>query len=204
MFKIILFTPENDHPQEKEILHALTAQYGISIHLRKPFYSAEAYTRYLDSCNTILPDFVLHQYHNLASRFPVKGIHLKETDRSTPESFQTRSRIISTSIHAIEDFSALTYPFEYVFFSPLFESISKLHYGKQSSDLELQQTLSGLKDKNSIPVIGLGGIHEGNIAQVKNSGFDGAALLGAIWMSQDPVKAFAAIYDTLDGSRNSK
>ena len=45
-----------------------------------------------------------------------------------------------------------------------------------------------------MPIIGLGGINEENIAMVKKSGFDGVALLGAIWESENPIAAFGKIH----------
>jgi thiamine-phosphate pyrophosphorylase len=47
-------------------------------------------------------------------------------------------------------------------------------------------------------VIALGGINEDNIQLVKQAGFSGAAVLGAIWQADDPVTAFLNINAIVD------
>lgn len=190
MFTIIVITPEITHTHEAEILSALIASYDCTIHIRKPGFSFEAYKMYLQEYNHLLPHFVLHEHHSLAKEFPVKGIHLKERDRMNPKTPYPGIKIISTSIHSIEDVNNLKHPFEYIFFSPLFKSISKENYGTNTTEEQLTSTLLELKKRTNIPIIGLGGINEENIALVKKCGFDGAAVLGAVWESEDPVAAF--------------
>ena len=50
----------------------------------------------------------------------------------------------------------------------------------------------------SAQFIALGGISDKNILKVKDAGFHGAALLGAIWLSKDPLKSFLNIKKRLD------
>lgn len=193
MFNIIVITPEIDHLLESEIFSALVSDYSCTIHIRKPHFDIDEYKKYLLNNNKLISHFVLHEHHSLAKQFPVKGIHLKEKDRNQVTDYPTDIKIISTSLHIVEDANELKYPFEYIFYSPLFESISKQQYGSNKTYEALTETVLELKKRTSIPIIGLGGINEKNIAMVKKSGFDGAALLGAIWQSKDPIKAFEEI-----------
>jgi thiamine-phosphate pyrophosphorylase len=193
MFNIILFTPEQNHPHENNILHALVRAYNITIHVRKPDFTEEAYRLYLSDYASIHQHMVLHEHHHLAKEFSVKGIHLKERDRNPVKEIDQDVKVISTSIHHIKDAATLSGPLEYLFFSPLFKSISKENYGTNNTSETLAQIASDLKIKTAIPVIGLGGINEDNIALVKNCGFDGAALLGGIWKQSDPIAAFDKI-----------
>ncbi len=193
MFKLIVFTPEGNHPHEVTILHALVRAYNITIHVRKPDFTKDAYRSYLAGYASILSHMVLHEHHGLAKEFAVKGIHLKERDRNTVKEIDPDVKVISTSLHNIADAANLSIPFEYIFFSPLFKSISKENYGTNNTSATLSQAASDLKSKTSIPIIGLGGINEENIALVKSSEFDGAALLGAVWEQSDPIAAFDKI-----------
>lgn len=190
MFTIKVITPETNHPNEGKILSALISSYNCTIHIRKPAFSLEEYKRYLQEYNQLVAHFVLHEHHSLSKEFPVKGIHLKERDRIDPAYPYANVKIISTSIHSFADAQKLTHPFEYAFYSPLFKSISKENYGSDNTEEQLRSTLLELKKRTSIPIIGLGGINEENIALVKKSGFDGAALLGAVWESEESIKAF--------------
>jgi len=196
MFKIILITPEQDHPEESRIIEDIVRNYPIGIHIRKPFHSIEEYRNYLKlyTSEQIINRFVLHEHHELASEFPVKGIHLKEKDRMLETTRDQSDKIISTSIHVIPDEFGLEDMYSYVFFSPLFESISKQQYGRNMTEEELKYKVFEFKKNSSVALIGLGGINEENIIQIKQSGFDGAALVGAIWNNNDPFKAFEQIY----------
>jgi thiamine-phosphate pyrophosphorylase len=201
MFKIVLITPEKNHPRESQILDILVQEYGCIIHVRKPNLDQESYKKYLQNHNHLLSHFVLHDHHSLSKEFQVKGIHLKELDRKNPVSTFKELNIVSTSIHSIEDAKGLMHPFEYIFYSPLFESISKVNYGTRKTYEALCETVFELKKNTSIPFFGLGGINEENIEWVKRSGFNGAALLGTIWGAKNPVLNFESI---LSNIRNSK
>ena len=194
MFSLTLITPEQSHAHEHAVLTELMQGLGLTVHVRKPLWSAEQYTHYLQAFpEHVLKHLVLHEQHELVETFPVKGIHLKEKDRVHPLSAALTSRLVSTSVHSAEEASALTQSFDYLFFSPVFTSISKEGYGRIHSMEELSFLRAELKKRTTIPVMALGGIHEGNVREVKKSGFDGAALLGAVWQSTDPVQAFEKI-----------
>lgn len=193
MFNIIVITPESNHPHEDKILHALVRAYGITIHVRKPDFTEEQYKAYLSGYASILSHMVIHEHHALAKEFPIKGIHLKEVDRKSAKEIPNDVKVISTSLHHIQDLTNLTHEFEYVFFSPLFKSISKENYGTNTSQESLTHTIVEFKKRTSLPIIGLGGINEENIVAVKSSGFDGAAVLGMVWESSDPIAAFGEV-----------
>jgi len=190
MFKIVVITPETDHPTESQMLNILVKEYGCIIHVRKPNFDTERYKKYLQNNNHLLSHFVLHEHHYLSKEFQVKGIHLKKRDRKSPDSTFKGLNIVSTSIHSIEESKTLMHPFEYIFYSPLFESISKQNYGTPKTYEVLSETVFELQKNTLIPIMGLGGINEENIELVKKSGFNGAALLGAVWLSKEPIKTF--------------
>jgi len=197
MFKIIIITPETNHPQEEQILHALVRAHGITIHVRKPDFTELEYKSYLSRYASIFSHMVLHEHHSLAKEFSVKGIHLKEVDRNSAKEIDKNVNVISTSFHTIEDIKNNLREFEYIFYSPLFKSISKENYGTNTTEEQLAETLSALKKQTNIPIIGLGGINEENIALVKKCGFDGAAVLGSVWQQSNPVESFHRIFTSV-------
>ena len=197
MFNIIVITPEENHPHEEQILHALVRACGVTIHLRKPGFTEEEYRLYLTQYPSILSHIILHEHHSLAKEFSVKGIHLKESDRKSAKEIPHNVKVISTSLHIINEAENLVNEYEYIFYSPLFKSISKPGYGSDQTLESLKETVSELKKKTITPIIGLGGINGDNIGLVKKSGFDGAALLGAIWESEEPLVAYDKIYSCL-------
>lgn len=68
---------------------------------------------------------------------------------------------------------------DYVFLSPIFDSISKEDYGAHFSAAQLRDySRRRIIDRK---VMALGGIDLDNLKQIKDLGFGGAVLLGDIW-----------------------
>ena len=126
--------------------------------------------------------------------------HWKEGERKEllPEKLLP-NKVYSTSVHHLPDILDLPACFKYVFYSPVFPSISKPSYNPKISLITLQQDINGLKEKKAgLPnIIALGGIQTENVKKVKDIGFNGAALMGALWQSTDPVQAFTNIKKAL-------
>jgi thiamine-phosphate pyrophosphorylase len=190
---IILISPPTLIPQETQIVEQLFEKGLDTFHLRKPEWTQQALEDYLDKiCPTYHSRIVLHQHHSLIEKYVLKGIHFKEADRkaakntpsSEPYKSLSKKLTFSTSIHQEEDLYTLEDIFDYVFISPLFESISKEGYTpRRVWDMNLIKPYL----QHNAKLIGLGGIDASNLAQVRDWGFDGIALLGAIW--QEPDKA---------------
>ncbi|MBC7389276.1 MAG: thiamine phosphate synthase [Opitutaceae bacterium] len=155
-------------------------------HLRKPDVSKEHYESILKS---ISPEnkrkIVLHQYHELAGKYNVKGLHLREVYRKSlnerqiqdlKKELKKKNLSFSSSFHSLEELEKTDGLFDYILLSPVFESISKPGY---ASENVFNPTYKKLKT----PVIALGGIQSNNIGKVKELGFDGIAVLGAVWQN---------------------
>jgi len=156
-------------------------------HLRKPESDMPTVKRLLKG---IVPRFyeriALHQFHEIATDYGIKRLHYTERVREASSTIQWQSKLddgftLSTSIHDISRLPALT-PFDYVFYGPVFNSISKPgHQSKLAADFKLDKT--NIKPR----VIALGGVELSNLVKVKAMGFDGVAVLGTLW--NDPDKA---------------
>ena len=137
---------------------------------------------------------ILHSHFELAEKFELRGIHLNEKNR--PVAGQLGNyKIVSASFHSLEDLKLNVLPYEYVFVSPIFDSISKEEY-KANFNLDLlKENLREMKQQNpSLPkVIALGGVNAQNAKLVIEIGFSGCALLGAVWQSKNPVEMFSEI-----------
>ena len=164
---------------------------GLDVyHLRK----YEAKKDELKSFLSVIPEkfhnkIVLHSHFELLEEFDLKGIHLNENNRKRGSEIRNLKKIISTSFHDLDELIACKEKYEYVFFSPVHESISKLGYQPKYSQKEIANAVT----KTQQNVIALGGISEKNISEISKMGFMGAALSGAVWNGVDPVKAFLKI-----------
>ena len=95
------------------------------------------------------------------------------------------------SAHSFEDLERINN--EICFLSPIFDSISKQGYKAKYSKDELREGIAIWKKKSSQKLFALGGVEASNIAELAELGFDGAAVLGAVWYSSDPVGAWEEI-----------
>lgn len=192
-FSVVVITPELTQPGEVEVLKELINDYSPRIHLRKPEFTENEYRKYLHAFDQEeLKRIVIHEHHKLAYEFPtLAGIHWKESQRQTSGKADKRSGIVSSSFHSLEEINKEGAPFEYVFLSPVFDSVSKSGHTSRFQLNSLTTALEELHQQHpSLKVMALGGITEKNIKSVKYAGFDGAALLGALWQAENPVEYY--------------
>lgn len=147
------------------------------LHLRKPGASVETYRELLKSIPAEWHSrIVLHEHFYLTTEFALHGIHLNRRCAQVPEGF---GGSISCACHSLTEVCAKKPLCQYVFLSPIFNSISKVGYEAAFSDADLQQAAAdGIIDNK---VIALGGVTAANISQLQRMHFGGAAFLGDIW-----------------------
>lgn len=176
---------------EIDTIHSLFENGLELLHIRKPDYSEEEMNAFLSKIKSkFRQQLVLHSHHPLASVFGIHRIHFTEKARNEAaeslKKWKEKQCILSTSIHQILDFEELSGVFDYAFFGPVFESISKPDY---LSNLDFRQELIQRKN-NKTALIALGGITSEKIKAVLDYGFDDVALLGNIWNSNNPIENF--------------
>ncbi len=173
---------------EADLINAFLENGVEGLHIRKPNTTLLEMRNFISKINPCYySQIVLHQHHNLANEFGITRLHFSENNRQNKDiSLWKEAFRLSTSTHSIEEFNQLPSYWEYAFFSPIFESISKLGYGVNESKLSdiLQRTNTQVK------MIALGGITLENQHLPKQNGADDVAYLGAIWRSKNPLKTF--------------
>ena len=165
------------------------------LHIRKPDAPLEAYKRLLLQIpKHWYSRIVLHEHFALAEKFGLHGIHLNRRCSQVPDSFRGS---ISCSCHTLEEVKKQKDSKDYVFLSPIFDSISKVGYHAAFSPTLLKQT--AIENVIDEKVIALGGITANNIPLVKEWHFGGVALLGDIWkrMSDPQVDEYLKHIRTL-------
>ena len=97
------------------------------------------------------------------------------------------------SCHSIEEVRTRKDECDYLFLSPIYDSISKEGYGSAFQREVLEKAASeGIIDKK---VYALGGVSLEHIDELRALGFGGAAVLGALWQSDDPTAYLKALLD---------
>lgn len=175
--RIVVITLESLFEGEAQALNRLFAAGMPLLHLRKP--GAEQQELH-DLLTEIQPAYygriVLHDCFDLLEVFPLKGVHL---NRRNPVFDSGREVAVSRSCHSLEEIGQGVDNYEYVFLSPLFDSLSKSGYRQafRPEELEEAHRLGHINDR----VVALGGITPERFPQVRAYGFGGVAMLGALW-----------------------
>lgn len=192
MFRLVLITAPAALPDEPRLLAALLGAGSETLHLRKPGWLAAQVEHLIQ---TIPEQFharlVLHGHPELVSHYHLGGLHLTELQRAAtvrrPPLLPDQT--LSTSFHSLAEISRHRRRYDYVFLSPIFDSLSKPGYGSAFERSTLQAFFQQRTARSGYhaPVLALGGIATANLTLVQHIGFAGAAVLGALWQSPDPI-----------------
>lgn len=148
-----------------------------AVHIRKPDSTRE-------QCAALLGEIpleyhcrlVVHDHFSLCGEFGLKGVHLNRRNPVAPAGF---GGSVSCSCHSIGEAVRRKPSMDYVFLSPVFDSISKQGYTSAYTAEELAcAACRGFIDDK---VVALGGVTAPRIGMLRGWHFGGAALLGDIW-----------------------
>lgn len=176
-----------EHLLVQELLHG-----GLeTFHLRKPSYSKEDLRKWLEQLTASeRQKVVIHSHWSLSEEFNLKGLHfgariLKQMSGEEWDLWMTvakeRQLTISSSVHHQDEIDRLPENVDYVWLSPVFESISKQEYTSIYSAAQFNDWVKELQEKKHTRVYALGGIEARHIEELFQRGFDGAAVLGFVW-----------------------
>jgi len=192
---IIIITSENKIINEAQKINQLFEAGLQCLHFRKPTWTVDEFKQLLNEIDlTYHNKIVIHHYHELINEFNLKGIHFTEQKRidciDNPSQYFKElnmfGKTISSSFHEPEVLANCEFEFDYYFLSPVFSSISKQGYAGRSFDVNhINKT-----------IIALGGINETNIKKAYQLGFNGIAVLGSIWKSENSFRNFYNLKET--------
>ena len=157
---------------ERLFLHGLDL-----LHVRKPGATEGECRKYIEAIPCKWRDqMVLHDHLGLAMEYGLRGVHLNRRNPYAPKGWQGS---VSCSCHSIGEVLARKAEADYLFLSPIFDSISKVGYGAAFSYDDLSEAArNGIIDDK---VMALGGMTLGCISMIKQWHFGGAAFLGDVW-----------------------
>lgn len=183
--QIIVITLPTFIEKESNIIEKLFSLGVDRIHIRKPNAS-------ISKCRELIKEIPsyyhsklsLHDNFELTDDFNIGGLHLNQRNPFIPKSFKG---IVSRSCHSLKEIIKYKALVNYLFLSPIFDSISKKGYMSAFTheNLVLACKQKIIDDK----VYALGGISLKNIKQLPYYGFGGAVLLGDVWEKVD-TKSF--------------
>ena len=176
--RIIVITSPDFIAGEVTLINQLLNAGIYRIHIRKPQASADEVRILIEDIESKWHTRLsLHDHHHLAIEYGC-GIHLNARNPIPPEDAK-KDTLFSASCHSIEEVGKRKTQCDYVFMSPIFDSISKHGYSAAYSQDELNKaSAKGIIDKK---VIALGGVTPNHIPYLERMGFGGAAFLGHVW-----------------------
>lgn len=173
--EIIAITEPEFLPREAEAIVSLLDAGAWRVHVRKPGADAASVSALLEAVpKRYLSRISLHDCHELAVRYGLGGVHLNSRNPLTPDGF---GGLVSRSCHSFEEISEYSSSCDYLFLSPVFDSISKEGYTSRFS-LDEIRSRSGAGYSR---VFALGGVCPDNVGLLEEAGFGGAAVLGYLW-----------------------
>ena len=175
--KIIAITSPKIIAEDAYLIRSLLKMDVFSVHLRKPEATIHECRQLLAQLtNNERAKIIIHDYPELYDEFALKGIHINKNITSLPNNycgFKTRS------CHSLEEIEIYKNEYDYLFLSPIFDSISKV--GHQSNFTHAELLKASIKGTIDNKIIALGGITLDKIPYFKELNFGGIAMIGGIY-----------------------
>ena len=140
-------------------------------------------------CKEYKVPFIINDNVDIAVAMNADGVHVGQSDM---EAGDVRAKlgpdkIIGGSTQTVEQaILAEKHGADYLRVGPVFPTTSKYDAAEVSYD-----TLKGICEAVSIPVVAIGGITQENVVKLTGSGIDGVAVISAIYAQKDIKKAAA-------------
>ena len=172
-----------------------------AVQLREKDLSAAALYRLAVEMRRLTSDFgarlIINDRPDIALAAEADGVHIGIS--SLPVAAVRRvlgqGRIFGYSAHAIDEaLCAQDDGADFVTFGPVYHTPSKAAYGAPCGVNKLAEAAGALK----IPVIGLGGISQANVAEALSANVSGIAVISAIMAAADPCAATAFLLKKIE------
>jgi thiamine-phosphate pyrophosphorylase len=188
-FRLLVITPEGPYTQEAQWVNRLFSNGLFSLHLRKKGWSEQQFLAYLGQVEERYhSQIMVHYAAGLPELVGVKGVHFQQ--HTLPH--VKPGHCVSCPVHSWEGYLAVEDRVDYAMLSPFFNSISKAGY---AANPQLQQVPANARLNKAVA---LGGIDGSTIDRVRKLGLGGAAVLGAVWQTDDPLGAFLRIQERIN------
>ncbi len=177
-FQIVIITSPRFFPGEAEMLSLLLGGLDCRVHLRKPGCTERQMRGLIEALpEEFRPELTLQDHLSLAPEYGVGGVHPTSRFPVAPEGW---TGLVSRSTHSLGEVATCR-DADYVFLSPVFDSISKSGYSSAFTDAQLRSApeIDG-------HVYALGGVRPEHFPLLAEYGFGGAALLGHVWRDCSP------------------
>lgn len=166
-------------------------------HVRKPLFSDNEVENYINNISVEYHSRLIVHYHfSMLAKFKIKGLHFNESNLKYSDDYKNIHK--SYSAHSFNEVLYVNEKMDYVFLSPIFDSISKADYKANFDMKEVKTFIESYKTGEKL--VALGGVNENNIEKIIDTGFGGVALMGCLWKSSNTIDVFNQIKLKLEHS----
>lgn len=179
MMKTVVITDTPFSDNEAEMIRIILSEGIDRVHIRKPGSSESDFRRLIEAVpERFYPAVTLQDHVGLAVGYGIGGVHLNSRNPSVPAGFKGK---VSRSCHSLEEVARCREE-DYLFLSPIYDSISKNGYRSAFTEKSLSES-----DGIIGPMVyALGGVRPENLPELERYGFGGAAFLGYVWKDATP------------------
>ena len=141
---------------------------------------------------------MLHGAASLARDAGIDGVHLPAgRDAAAARALVGPEKILGVSIHTVTEAEQIDPAcVDYALAGPAFETPSKPGYGPEIG----RKGLADIARACRVPVLAIGGINAGRIAEVVARGAGGVAVMGGVMRAADPAQETRSLLASLNGA----
>jgi len=141
---------------------------------------------------------MLHGAASLARDAGIDGVHLPAgRDAAAARALVGPEKILGVSIHTVTEAEQIDPAcVDYALAGPAFETPSKPGYGPEIG----RKGLADIARACQVPVLAIGGINAGRIAEVVARGAAGVAVMGGVMRAADPAQETRSLLASLNGA----
>lgn len=185
--KLLVLTAPGSVAAEAKTINSLFGAGLEILHFRKPGWRAERLMEVLDMVDPAHhPKIMVHAHQELLDQYQLRGVHLPSWSIAPGGAEPGHSR--SRSCHSTEEAESLAGIYEYLFISPVFDSVSKKGYLSAISIDELRDC----SNRSGKRLVALGGITSATLPRLSTKVCWGAAVLGYVWQHPEVVERVRA------------
>lgn len=207
--RLLVMSGPKDQPDEIVEVVRMFEEGLEYYHIRKPKKSRRQLLEYIKEFPPKYRNrLIIHSYHGLHRQLKLGGIHLSRKHRKRGKLYRLKlflrrkmegNMVVTRTFHKLSDISNDRRTYSYTFLSPVFDSITHSTLSAGFSKRALLITIPQARQ----PVYAMGGVTPERIEQIAELGFEGAALMGAVWNANErPHEVFRRAKEAAEKIRN--
>ncbi len=189
-----MFSSPSNVEDEIDTIHKILESNTFLFHLRKPNLNIQETRCFLNKISVNYHSkIVIHNHISLLNEYKLKGFYCTrqflEKNKIELLKQQYPKSIFSKGCHSINELKDINH-YNYVFLSPIFDSISKNNLHSNFKLTQLEKELKLVKTA----IYALGGITPNQLKKIEHINFKGVGVLGFIWENKHPIKQLHKLF----------